>query len=327
MISTGGEGKVSGHKRLRGKIGNPYNAPELKTFNLMDTSNGSHIAYHQDVLGVYISDTSDPFGVWKPIRTIWPPLGNTSHSRIGKRIKVKYLRIKGYVASSPFLITQVRWRLVLYRTLRNLVNGIEVYNQAFLSSLYVSYRNPEDAQYGGTSAALERSTVHNFYESIFNQDAMKVRDCKRRVLVKGLLKPSADIGDYKIPTNSGPSGYLRTVPVVGANEDTIAGQAAGTITRAAQYNTGVNIEVPIVGEYLLHNTTVGIDEEVNAKAFFPIDVTVTMNDNIDVAQYTYIFVFESDWGVGQNTGGYYGHTAEYSNYMFSFVPQIYYTDD
>lgn len=324
MISTGGEGKVSAHKRLRGKIGNPNKSNELKQYNLFDdTADASEFYAHEKVYGVYISETdTETAGVWRPLRTYWPSPSVLVGGRIGKRICVRYLRIKGYVAASPFLITQVRWRLVLYRVRKNLVNGAEVYNQAWLRALYAQY---EDPQTFSTSQNIQNAIVQNYYLSYFDPDNLKIHDCKRRVLVKGILKPSADIGNFK--SASSQSTLLQFMPTSQFNTDTITGQAAGTIQRAARYNATLARDFDMVGKFQLHNNSADMATAINSKSFFPIDVTVNMNDNVDCWEYTYVFVIESDWGVGQSTAGYFENDAAHSNYFFYFVPQIYYTDD
>lgn len=324
MISTGGEGKISARKRLRGKIGDPSTHPELKQFNLFDSSANQGQFYATLMFyGIYAAESTNAAGIWTPVACRWPLLSTGTSGRIGKRIRVKYLRIKGYVASSPFLMTQVRYRLVLYRSRKNLDGQNEVYNQAWLAGLYHKYMNMESNS--ANSEVMQKACAQNYYESFFDPDALHSRDCKRRVLFKGLLKPSPDPGNFRWLAND--TGYLRTVPIVGANIDTITGQAAGSLTREAQFQTGPGANINLSGAYQLHNSDAAIATEVNSKAFFPIDITVNMNDNIDTWEYRYIFVLESDWAVGRDGSGNYDHSTAVSNFILSLTPQIYYTDD
>lgn len=330
MISTGGEGKISAKKRLRGKIGDPSAHPELKQFNMADTTSGATAFYSSiKFYGIYAAESTNAAGIWSPVAVRWPVLGPANGGRIGKRIRIKYLRLKGYVASSPFLMTQVRYRLVLYRTRRNVPSGgSEVYNQEWLNSLYHKYYNMETQL--ADSQVMQYACAQNYYASYFDPDALKSKDCKRRVLFKGLLKPSPDPGNYKWLSSD--AGYLRTVPVVGANIDGLTigsgeGATPGEITRASQFQTGPAADITLSGAYQLHNSDAAISTEVNSKAFFPIDITVNMNDNVDTWEYRYVLVLESDWAVGRDASGVYDHTTAVSNFILSITPQIYYTDD
>lgn len=327
MISTGGEGKISAKKRLRGKIGDPSTKPELKQYNLLDSSQGDLNRMYDTVVfyGTYLPDNNSQFGVWEPLMCRWPPLGQGMSSRIGKRIRVKYLRIKGYVSASPFLTNQVRYRLVLYRTRANQVNGVETYNQAWLASLYKHYHNYQDTDMSAT--ALQTRAARNYYMSVFDKDSLQAKDCKRRVLCSGLLKPSADIGNYTIPANSATQGYFLTKPDnAPSNIDTITGQAAGQIERGAQFITSVT-DIPLRGTFQRHVATADLYEDVNAFSFFPVDITVSMNDNVDTYEYRYILVLESDWAIGQQETGLYSNGNAYSNFKMRICPQIYYFDD
>lgn len=325
MISTGGEGKVSARKRLRGKIGDPSNHPELKHFNGFDTSVNADQFYKAVVVyGIYVREVNDYYGIYRPIPLRWPPLGPAASARIGKRIRIKYLRIKGYIAASPFLITQVRYRLVLYRLRQHLIEGAEGYDQDWLSSLYEHWANLEE---DNSSKVIQRNVVRNYYTSYFDVDMLKAQECKRRVLLKGLLKPSADVPNYKIPASA--TNYFKHVPSgTPDNIDGIAlGNQSGTFVHNSTSYTNIQEDVPLIGEYQLHNLVADLQTEINMKSFFPIDVVVNMNDNIDTWNYRYVLVMESDWGVGQNPSGYYDNMPESSNFIFYFIPQIYYTDD
>lgn len=324
MISTGGEGKVSARKRLRGKIGDPSAHPELKQYNLVDASTGATLFYSSQLFyGIYVREESNAAGIWTPVPLRWPALSNSNSGRIGKRIRIKYLRLKGFIGSSPFLTNQVRYRLVLYRTRRNLVGTEEVYDQAWLASLYHKYYNMES--YATNTGLIMNASVNNYYCSFFDPDALKAKDCKRRVLLKGIIKPSQDLGYYMWSAND--PGYLRTVPTVGQNIDTITGQAAGSIQRGAQFQIGPAHDISVFGRRQKHNISGPIPSEVNCKAFFPIDVTVNMNDNVDCWEYRYVLVLESDWAIGQSDEGVYDIGQNVSNFILSLTPQIYFTDD
>lgn len=360
MISTGGEGKISAKKRLRGKIGDPSKKPELKQYNLMDTSEGDLSKLYQSVIlhGVYIPEShTDYKGIWRPLACNWPRPDVGMMGRIGKKIRIKYLRIKGYVAASPFLVTQVRYRLVLYRTRTNLVNGVERYDQAWLKTLYKAYNNMETDIPEATIRAVQLCCTENYYMSVFDKDELKSKDCKRRVLLSGLLKPNADIGNYQILTGGIrlATGYLST-----DNTDTIVGNVYGSTFQVGQqsatgyFNAPTSGSIPLPtpsdnvelhlqhsaissttnsevvhmsGQFQKHVAEAALYDDVNSRAFFPIDITVNMNDNVDCYEYRYVLVLESDWAVGQTPSGLFQPNVNASNFKMKICPQIYYFDD
>lgn len=322
MISTGGEGKVSARKRLRGKIGNPSTAPEIKSCN-MTLANPAPISYFNSFspLGVYA-----PGGglgcVWNPYQLHWPAVGAENYQRIGKKIRVRYLRFKGFVASSPFLIQQVRYRFVLYR-----VKHRANYNMAWQAGLYRHFVNPDNAQDVGS---LQDAVAHDYYLSYFDPEKMKEQDCKRRVLFKGLLKPSEDVPNYVIPAQNTP--YFKISTELGTDIDGMSwgetpNETVGLISRRAQYNINCENDTRFVGVFQKHVSDRPLITPVNAKAFFPIDFVVNMNDNINCEEYDYVFVVESDLGVGQLPTGAYDVNDYNANYFFRIIPHLYYTDD
>lgn len=296
-METGGEGLISKRKRVRGKIGNPSKKPELKFCNVAILGDKYSIF---NINGVAARNI-EVAGVWRPYPLNWPAVGAGSDQRIGKRIRVKYLRLKGFVASSPYLIQQVRYRIVLYRTKKHFSedDGVtEVYDEDWKHLIYNNYHTLDSAD----SAVIQRDTVHNFYMSFIDQQNMKDTDCKRRILIKGLLKPREDIGNY---SNS-------SATITGT-----MGNQSIALTRSTFTSSG---------KFIKHFAA-DINTVENMEAYFPIDLTVDLNDNVDCEEYRYVIMVESDVGIGQNAVGDYSYAQVSANYFFRFIPQIYYFDD
>lgn len=238
METTGGEGKISGRKRLRGKIGNPSTAPELKMHNLINVGDDTAQTLWID-RAFYGSFTRDDTGVWYPWKCNWPQMGISNHTRIGKNIRVKYLRVKGYVAYSPYLITQVRYRIVLYR---HEPFGILSYD-SFTQKLYSNAANMNEN--GLNSLQIQDRCCFNYYCGEFSKIFLKDNGIKRRVLAKGVIKPQADVPDF--------------------------------------YNN--NGQLVYSGQFLKHRDASGHvasqDQPSNSRGFFPIDITVNMNDRVE----------------------------------------------
>lgn len=349
MISTGGEGKVTARKRLRGKIGNPSSAPELKSYNAFAAVPAPENYYAElHITGVYAPSGSMGC-VWYPIALTWPQVGALNYQRVGNKIRVKYLRFKGYVASSPYLIQQVRYRFVLYRLRKQ-----GSYNMFWLQSLYKNFLLPDAA---ADASNLQSIMVGNYYNSFMDPDAMKAQECKRRVLFKGLLKPSADIGNYSIRIGG---VKLQTSYTSPDNVDAISGQVWGSTFQVGQasstgyFNAPTSGSIPLpsasenvdlnihryskplttntstiasIGTYQPHDPESALPSPINSKAYFPIDFVINMNDNINCEEFRYILVVESDVGVGQNALGEFDSSNASSNYFFRVTPHIYYTDD
>lgn len=305
MLNTGGQGQVSKRKRVKGKIGDPNQKPELKFCSCIDNSaTGNYGCIY--VPGIHGQSTgggqTNP-QVWRPYYLQWPNEGTDFDERIGRRIKVKYLRIKGFATSSPYLIDQVRWRLVLYRTKKHYkeVAGstAELYDMEWLYDLYRKKYNLEN----GTDSEAQLAAVQMYYMSFFNPLNMKDDDTKRRILMKGIFNPQADIGNYKVPLHNitGNSG-------------------AGTAQLAVTAHV-------IQGYMQRHFTGVDVGHVANMNCSFPIDLTVTLNDNVDCTEYRYVLVFETDCIIGQSPLGEFDRTSANANYIFGIVAQIYYTDD
>lgn len=307
MLNTGGQGQVSKRKRVKGKIGDPNDKPELKFCSCID--NGATVTYGNVYIpGVHGTSTLDARSsnspqVWRPYWLQWPQEGTDFDERVGRRIKVKYLRIKGYATSSPYLIDQVRWRLVLYRTKRNFITVagslVEGYPMEWVYDLYRKTYNLEDA----TTSEAQLAAVNMYYMSFFNPLNMKDNDTKRRILMKGMFNPQSDIGNYKVPQHAitGSSG---------------AGTAAMSV---AGYTA--------TGYMQRHFGGVDIGHVANMNASFPIDLTVTLNDNVDCSEYRYVLMIETDCIIGQTPLGEFDRDPSNANYIFSLVAQIYYTDD
>lgn len=283
METNGGEGKISGRKRLRGKIGNPTALPEIKVHNLLVSGNDNLENFWTDKT-VFGSFPNTNLGVWYPIDLKWPSEGSGPHQRIGRKIRVKFLRLKGYVAYSPYLITQVRYRIVLYRC-HNQVNWT---HSSFIVPMYGRFASMT-AQ-GMSSLEIQNACVWNYYCAIFSNTYMKQSGIKRRVLSKGVIKPQADVPDYYNPN--------------------------GTLLMS--------------GEFQRHKSATALannDSPANQRGFFPIDITVNMNDNIECPTQSYVIVVEADWCIGQTPQGTFGAETGYQNFYFSFIPHLYYTDD
>lgn len=294
MISTGGDdGLVSKRKRVRGKVGDPSKHPELKKVNgffnsELQADNGDWI------IGAYWPSGTTK-RLWYPMPLEWPSHGTGSAQMVGKRIRVKMLRLKGFVLSSPFLIMQVRWRIVLYRCLKSFVNSTETYNMNWVSYNYKKWYDMTSTDTG----ALQLAAWQNYYASFFDQEAINRRELKRRILVKGVLNPNEDIGNYRNALHeiTGGSNTLNVLPY---------------------YSTGV---------YQRHFEAQDVGNAMNMKSAFPIDVTVEMNDNVDCDQYRYILQIESDTVMGQTDQGAFATSQANANFIFYLVPQIYFTDE
>lgn len=331
MITTGGEGKVPSRKRVRGKIGDPSNAPELKTHNLLVNGNDDDATTYFNYKSSYGVFTNDSRGTWYPIRCYWPVEGSGSHQRIGKKIRVKFLRLKGFVTYSPYLITQVRYRVVLYRTLK-----AAAYN--FLDFIKPMYRGFKDLSAGPSIADLQGSCTLDYYMSYFNTDYLKSHEIKRRVLYRGLIKPQVDVPNFAHNTYDVSSttegkvvGNIFTVGQEGGatgyfnSTNLVAGQ-----TNVQLATTSSVPQVGYVGAFQPHVVTGAEDSPTaicNQRGFFPIDLTVTMNDNVDCTKYDYVFVVESDWAIGQSPMGEFSNQVVHSNFFLDLLPHIYYTDD
>lgn len=298
---TGGQGQVSKRKRVKGKIGDPNDKPELKFCSCIDSSNTSQYvgAYFP---GIHNNALSGP-QVWKPYMLQWPAEGTGSDERVGKMIRVKYLRIKGYATSSPFLIDQVRWRLVLYRTKKNYITEGGLITEGYgMDWLYEMYRKTYNLDDNSVSEA-QLACVNMYYMSYFNPDVMRDNDTKRRILMKGIFNPNEDIGNFTDP------------------QHTITGSAGGG---------AASLVVPahtIRGYFQRHFSGVDVGHVANMNCSFPIDLTVTLNDNVNVEDYRYVIVFESDCIIGQSPTGDFVRDPANANYIFALVAQIYYTDD
>lgn len=358
MITTGGEGKVPPRKRIRGKIGNPSSAPELKSHNLLVNGVDTNVTFYnrRNVFGVYNGTST---GIWFPIAGQWPQEGSGSHQRIGNKIRVKMLRIKGLVGYSPYLITQVRYRIVLYRT-----RHIPEYNfETFIAPLYSALSVYTGAD---TVATRQNSTTYNYYCSYFNNDVMKENEIKRRVLFRGMIKPQPDAPNFKLAAHNLPGefassanpvqisyttdgkvwGSIYTIQQGGLGQETsyfntdsthptlgVNNVAAASTTSIQHIPMGFAVPEQVYsGEFQKHYTyaqgEVGsAADPVNNRGFFPIDLTVAMNDNIDCSKYDYVFVIEADWAIGQDPQGVFAADEAHSNFFIKFVPHIYYTDD
>lgn len=351
MITTGGEGKVPPRKRVRGKIGNPRNAPEIKMHNLWNNVTDTAQSYYsnRNIIGVFTQE--DRNSVWWPLQTYWPTVGNTQFNRIGRKIRVKFLRLKGFVYYSPYLITQVRYRIVLYRC-----KTAQTFNHSvWLQSLYACFNPLTDAN---SVDDMEGRCVFNYYMSWFDNDKLRELDCKRRVLYKGLIKPQADIGNYN-------NNSMQMNSTVGSETSIISSDTYGKVfgpmatnsaqangyfngATAATVNPNISTETSTLVNDLPIKTTIpqitwfgkfqqhyssgnpsAYDAVTpgNQRGFFPIDVTVDMNDNIDCEEYSYVFVVESDWCIGQDAAGSFGYVKARTNFGLTFTPQIFYTDD
>lgn len=357
MITTGGEGKVAPRKRLRGKIGNPSSAPELKTHNLLREDVDSNETFYEMNLtkGVYTNSTA---GVWYPIVGHWPTVGTGVHQRIGNKIRVKLLRLKGYVSYSPYLITQVRYRIVLYRT-KNFANFTHLTWIIPMYSAFANIHGPNSVD------GKQRACTADFYCSFFNKDYMRENEIKRRVLFRGMIKPQPDIGNFNV------NGHQWIGEIAPGNDPTVVSTTTsgkhfgkiwtkvqqGTLYESNSYfnednATDAPTNVTLGSSTGLHHIPVAINEPQkqafglfqphysttngsvydaatagNQRGFFPIDITVHMNDNIDCEKYKYVFVVESDWCIGQDLNGTFGFAENLSNFFISFIPQVYYTDD
>lgn len=353
MITTGGEGKVPPRKRIRGKIGDPSSAPELKTHNLLRNDDDPNDTFYSGTM-IYGVWTNTAEGLWYPTAGHWPTVGTGAHQRIGKKIRVKLLRLKGYVAYSPYLITQVRYRIVMYRTRR-----AGTYSHSdWLVPMYSEFG---DLNVPNNMNGWQNYCVRDYYCSFFDREYLKQHDIKRRVLFRGIIQPQPDIGNYKMQLAAwaGMFAYGDNASVVNSlttgkecGTIVLAGQSGSggyfntssldTAVQNIQLNTSTSLQnIPMVfnepaktfsGEFQKHYVS-GQGEDydavtpVNQRGFFPIDLTVHMNDNVDCEQYDYVFVVESDWCCGQNERGVFAHTKAKTNFNFFFIPQIYYTDD
>lgn len=299
---TGGQGQVSKRKRVKGKIGDANSKPELKFCSCVDNSStGSYaLAYFPGVHN--IANVQGP-QLWKPYMLDWPQQGADKDERIGKKIRVKYLRVKGFAASSPLLIDQVRWRLVLYRTKKHYIETGGTYSEGYgMDWLKELYRKFYDMDTNSLSTN-QLNCVLNYYVSYFNPQNMGDEDCKRRILLKGMFNPNADIGNYTQGNRS----------ITG----TVGNQNAALALGGSEWS----------GRFLLHFSGDDIGHVANMNAYFPIDLTVAMNDNIDTEEYRYLLVFETDCIVGENQAGSYNINISQANFIFGILPQIYYTDD
>lgn len=302
MISNGGDaGLVSKRKRIRGKVGDPSKHPELKMIN------GFNLGPATMYTGVNIYGThpvtSAVKTVWSPHMLQWPAVGAESYERIGKRIRVKMLRLKGCLLVSPFLIMQVRWRIVLNRCLKNyeLVSGTEVekYDMDWVKENYMNFH---PMTYSAVEQQQEAAYL-NYYATFFSKEAIEARELKRRILVKGVMNPASDIGNYTAENAS----------VTGTIGDTNVVLTVG----------GHGYE----GRFQHHIAGQGINAPVNMYAAFPIDVTVEMNDNVDCELYRYVLQIETDTVIGQNVNGSFSTGTTFSNFLFFLIPHIYYTDE
>lgn len=303
MISNGGDaGLVSKRKRIRGKVGDPAKHPELKMINGFTTQQATNMYAGVNIYGTHPT-TSAVRTVWRPQILQWPVVGAQSYERIGKRIRVKMIRLKGCLLVSPFLIMQVRWRIVLNRCLKNyeMENQTEVekYDMNWVKENYMNFHS---MTYSSVQDQQEAAYL-NYYATFFSKEAIEARELKRRILVKGVMNPAADIGNY-------------------ASENT---SVTGTI---GDTNVVLNVGAQrFEGKFQHHVSGEGINAPVNMYAAFPIDVTVEMNDNVDCELYRYILQIETDTVVGQNVNGTFSTGTTFSNFLFFLVPHIYYTDE
>ena len=364
MIRTGGEGKVPPRKRMRGKIGNPSSAPELKTHNLLRADTDTNVTFYDGALvkGVY---TNSDNGVWYPIVCNWPVVGTGAHQRIGNKIRVRLLRLKGYVSYTPYLITQVRYRIVLYRC-KKVLNFTHVQWLAPMYSAFADIANSANVD------AKQNACSTDFYAAFFNKTHMKQNEIKRRVLFRGMIKPQQDIGNFtnravqwtgEIAPGEQPTVISSTSNTTGKHwgkiwqrvqqgtlyesnsyfnndENTVANPAPDNVALASGTSTALHHLVfqqnqPVTTYYGVfqwhYNTPNGFVYDAytagNQRGFFPIDITVNMNDNVDCEEYRYVFVVESDWCIGQDPSGDFSNAEANSNFFFHFIPHIYYTDD
>lgn len=306
MITNGGDaGLVSKRKRVRGKVGDPSRHAELKMINGFDLD-PANMHSGSSIYGVHLPNAGvGPAKVlWYPYKLEWPEVGAGPNNRVGKRIRVKMIRLKGFVHSSPFLITQVRWRIVLYRCLKHFEEEegqqVERYNMGWVDWNYENFHNMELPNDPGD---VQAAAVFNYYASYFNKEAIQRREIKRRILVKGVLNPSSDIGNYNNASHTF-SGTLGDAQLFG---------------QISSYKS--------TGTYQHHFSDLSISDPANMQAAFPIDITVEMNDNIDCELYRYVFQIESDTVIGQNAAGVFSTAINTSNFIFYIVPHIYYTDE
>lgn len=169
-------GFSKGSKRLRGDSSRKVEVKRYNPFSIGELARSLEI---WNVNGANIDGT---IGVYMPVPLIYPNTGTTSLNRIGAKIFMKYLRLKGYFTLMNRMVCPIRWRLCLVRVDFNSDVQVTI-NQSWYLGHFLFSDTTVQTQNSSVENALSWSR-HNFYKKVkdVNDDTFK-----RKVIASGFF--------------------------------------------------------------------------------------------------------------------------------------------
>ena len=189
---SGTSGKVIAKKRKRVKGANHVKKAEIKYYNPLVTMGdpatrnnyGSVMMsniFYPNTTG--FPNASTRFSSWVPYPLHFPDIGSNYWEMIGDKMKLKWLRFKGYIQMTKLCISAVNWRLVLYRREQpeDLFGDAPTLNAKADAILDAVYDNVEHFVNAEDVTTVAR---HNYYKKI--KDVTKTT-VKRKVIASGSM--------------------------------------------------------------------------------------------------------------------------------------------
>lgn len=169
-------GFSKGSKRLRGDSSRKV---EVKKYNPFFPS---VFAQSLEIWNINGSNIDDKIGVYMPVPLQYPSAGTSATNRIGSKIYMKYLRLKGYFTLMNRMVSPIRWRLCLIRVDFNSDIQVSITQNWYLGH-FLFVDSALQTQNTSVETALSWSR-HNFYKKVkdVNDDTFK-----RKVIASGFF--------------------------------------------------------------------------------------------------------------------------------------------
>lgn len=192
-------------KRKRVPGANHVKKNEVKIVNLADGAVPQDGISSMTLSSIYLSTASNRnYGAWYPVKLVWPNTGTGAGQRLGDKIFMKYIRIKGSIGVMNRVLCGIRWRLRLVRTenmgfTEGALNAINSYLEFFKATLSTSL--------SGTVQFIQeaKNAKHNFYFMYKNVEKRNLASTK--VIASGYFPPSNYVREG-VDIQSGSSGTV-----------------------------------------------------------------------------------------------------------------------
>lgn len=169
-------GVSKGVKRLRG---DSRNKPEVKRYNPFNVTT---LAQSFDFYNISASTIPSANPAFMPFPLLYPNTGDGPMNRIGARIYLKYLRIKGFINMMNRMVCPVRWRLCLVRVDFN-VDVVVTINQNWYLNHFLFVDTTAMTTASSVQEVLSWSR-HNFYKKVKD---VNDQTFKRKVIASGFF--------------------------------------------------------------------------------------------------------------------------------------------